>query len=108
MLKYFYLYLQQIGKHRDLVLQTDHDEFTNFTSSSLGLEGLARDLVSSIRVNLGNSYSGKVDIYSHPNELMTKHLQVVGFPISKPDRKRFERYLPKGICVNWVEQEKTN
>jgi len=107
MLKNFYLYLQQIGEHRDLVLQTDHDEFTNFTMCSSGLEGLAEDLVCRINVNWGASYTGKVDIYSHPSELMTKHLQVVGFPISELDRKKFERFLPKRISVNWVEEIKT-
>jgi len=110
MLKDFYLYLQQIGKHRDLVLQSDYvdrgdgEGFTNFAMCSSGLEGLAEDLIFRIQINWGRDYIGKVNIHSSPNELMTKHLHVVGFPISKSQRRKFEGYLPKGISVNWVEK----
>jgi len=112
MLRDFYLYMQQIGRYRDLVLQSnyvdigDGEGFSNLTMCSEGLEGLADDLVGRIHVSWGAGYR-RVDIHTLPNELMTKHLQVVGFPISKAQRKKFERYLPSEISINWIEKEKT-
>jgi len=105
MLRNFYLYLERIGKHTEPVLQTDHDEFTNFGICSSGLEGLAEDLVSSIHVNWGAGYSGKVDVHNFAVGLIASYFTT--FPLSKPQRRKFEKYLPKEISVNWIEEIKT-
>jgi len=108
MIKEIYLYNQRKNKRLYPELVIIQTKFLS-TSSNLSLEELADVLIDEVRVCYGRSYAGKVKIkpYAPPNLNKLIICEDIS-PLREVQRCKFEKYLPSAICVEWVEQEKTN
>jgi hypothetical protein len=88
------------------IIQTNHEQFSSSTMSSLGLEGLADNLICSLNVSFGREFKGKIDISSSVPIRLQKYSPGVYNDFPQSSRIKFEQYLPERIKINWVEENK--
>lgn len=105
MLNAIYLYGLRVCSKNIPVLVESRSAFSNATSCSTGLLGLAGHLVDIVERNFSSDYRGPIKIIKHAPVLDMAYAFSDYYTYVLPEKQRqsFQRLLPKKMQIDWVD-----